>query len=46
MVDAERLKELQEGHGGWNPRMREAIGQASPRRCHFVTAENRPRCLH
>ena len=21
MVDAERLREMQEGHGGWNPRM-------------------------
>ena len=27
MVDAERLKEMQEGHGGWNPRMAECIGQ-------------------
>ncbi|XP_057380632.1 E3 ubiquitin-protein ligase MIB2-like [Daphnia carinata] len=25
-VDADRLREMQEGHGGWNPRMVECIG--------------------
>ena len=24
-VDADRLREMQEGHGGWNPRMAEVI---------------------
>jgi len=27
MVDAERLREMQEGHGGWNPRMADCIDQ-------------------
>ncbi|EFX67755.1 hypothetical protein DAPPUDRAFT_261080 [Daphnia pulex] len=26
-VDADRLREMQEGHGGWNPRMAEALGK-------------------
>lgn len=35
MVDVETLKEMQEGHGGWNPRMAQYIGKIG--RVHRIT---------
>ncbi|KOC64396.1 E3 ubiquitin-protein ligase MIB2 [Habropoda laboriosa] len=35
LVDVETLKEMQEGHGGWNPRMAEYIGKVG--RVHRIT---------
>ncbi|XP_076300738.1 E3 ubiquitin-protein ligase mind bomb 2 isoform X1 [Lasioglossum baleicum] len=35
LVDVETLKEMQEGHGGWNPRMAEYIGKVG--KVHRIT---------
>ncbi|OAD58844.1 E3 ubiquitin-protein ligase MIB2 [Eufriesea mexicana] len=35
LVDVDSLKEMQEGHGGWNPRMAEYIGKVG--RVHRIT---------
>ncbi|XP_015433480.1 PREDICTED: E3 ubiquitin-protein ligase MIB2 [Dufourea novaeangliae] len=35
LVDVEALKEMQEGHGGWNPRMADYIGKVG--RVHRIT---------
>lgn len=35
LVDVDTLKEMQEGHGGWNPRMAEYIGKVG--RVHRIT---------